>query len=89
MFLHVGTRESTCHIDEVTNCLQISHGSVYEIIHNRSGFQKVYKMGPKTTQYVVYANTLGQYQQHLNCCGNERDALLDRISLVMKHESSL
>jgi hypothetical protein len=28
-------------IDEVANRLQISHGSAYEIIHNRLGFHKV------------------------------------------------
>jgi hypothetical protein len=28
-------------IDEAANHLQISHGSAYEIIHNRLGFHKV------------------------------------------------
>lgn len=28
-------------IDEVAHCLQISHGSAYEIIHNRLSFHKV------------------------------------------------
>ena len=34
---------------EVAKRLQISHGSAYEIIHNRLSYQSLCKMGPKTT----------------------------------------
>ena len=39
-------------IDEVANRLQISHGSAYEIIHNRLGFPKRWKK---------YIEKLGDY----------------------------
>ena len=44
-------------IDEVANCLQISHGSAYEIIHNRLGF-------------VKFVQDVSQYNSQ--CCRNKR-----------------
>jgi hypothetical protein len=62
--------------------LQISHGSAYEIIHNRLGFHKGCARWVPEQLTVLHKQTcLDICQQHLDRCGNERDgdALLDRI----------
>ena len=46
-------------IDEVANHFEISHGSAYDIIHNRLGFRKVsarwvLKSSPKSTGTIVW-----------------------------------
>jgi hypothetical protein len=46
-------------IDEVADHLQISHGSAYEIIHNRLGFHKVCaRWGPKQLTVFLGFRTL-------------------------------
>ena len=67
-------------IDEVANHLKISHGSAYEIIHNRLGFHKVCaRWVPKQLTVLHKQTRLDICQQHLDCYGNERDVFLDRI----------
>jgi hypothetical protein len=67
-------------IDEVANRLQISHGSAYEIIHNRLGFHKVCaRWVPKQLTVLHKQMRLDICQQHLDRYGNERDVFLDRI----------
>lgn len=67
-------------IDEVGNHAQISHGSAYEIIHNRLGFHKV------CARWVPKQLTMMHKQMHLDIClqnldhyYKEGDAFLDRI----------
>lgn len=67
-------------IDEVANRLQISHGSAYEIIHNRLGFHKVCaRWVPKQLTMLHKQTRLDICQQNLDRYGNEGDAFLDRI----------
>ena len=67
-------------IDEVTNCLQISHGSAYEIIHNRLGFHKVCaRWIPKQLTMLHKQTRLDICQQNLDRYEKEGDAFLDRI----------
>ena len=49
-------------IDEVANLLYISHGSAYEIIHNRLGFHKV------CARWVPKQLTMLHKQTHLDIC---------------------
>ena len=46
-------------IDEVAHVLQISHGSAYEMMHNKLRFIKLCKMGPKTTHGGAETNARG------------------------------
>ena len=67
-------------IDEVANCLQISHGSAYEIIHNRLDFHKVCASWiPKQLTMLHKQMHLDIYQQNLDHYDKEGDAFLDRI----------
>jgi len=67
-------------IYEVTNCLQISHGSSYEFIHNRLGFHKVCaRWIPKQLTMLHKQTCLDICQQNLDCYDKEGDAFLDRI----------
>ena len=67
-------------IYEVANCLQITHGSAYEIIHNRFGFHKVCAIWiPKQLTMLHNQTHLDIYQQNLDCYDKEGDASLDRI----------
>jgi len=64
-------------IDEVANCLQISHGSAYEIIHNTLDFHKVCaKWIPKQLTMLHKQTRLDIFQQNLD---KEGDPFLDRI----------
>ena len=67
-------------IDEVANCLHISHGSAYEVIHNRLDFHKV------CARWIPIQLTMLHKQMHLDICqqnldryDKEGDAFLDRI----------
>jgi hypothetical protein len=67
-------------VDKGANQVEISHGSAYEIIHNRLGFHKV------CAQWVPKQLTESQKQKHLDICiqlldhfGNEGDLFLERI----------
>ena len=65
-------------IDEVANCLQISHGSAYEIIHNRLGFHKVCaRWIPKQLTMLHKQTRLDNRQQNLERY-EKGDAFLDR-----------
>ena len=67
-------------IDEVANRLQISHGSAYEIIHNRLGFHKVCaRWVPKQLTMLHKQMSLDICQQNMDCYDKEGDAFLDRI----------
>ena len=67
-------------IDKVAYCLQISHGSAYEIIHNRLGFNKVCaRWVPKQLTQLHKQQRLDICQKHLDRYGNERDVFLNRI----------
>ena len=67
-------------IDEVANCLQISHGSAYEIIYNRLGLHKVCaRWIPKQLKMLHKQTCLDICQQNLDRYDKERDAFLNRI----------
>lgn len=67
-------------IDEVAHRLQISHGSAYEIIHNRLGFRKVCaRWVPKQLTQLHKQTRLDICKKHLDRYGNEGDNFLDRI----------
>ena len=66
--------------DEVANCLQISHGSAYEIIHSRLGFYKVCaRWVPKQLIMLHKQTHLDICQQNLDRYDKEGDTFLDRI----------
>jgi transposase len=48
--------------DEVAHQLQISHGSAYEISHNRLAFHKVCMMSRKATHRIAPRQTFGHLQ---------------------------
>ena len=50
-------------IDEVAHVLQISHGSAYEMMHNKLGFHKVTEVHKQTHVDIS--------QKHLDLYGNE------------------
>ena len=67
-------------IDEVANRLQISHGSAYEIIHNRFGFHKVWARWVRKQLIMLHKQMcLDICQQNLDCYEKEGGAFLDRI----------
>ena len=67
-------------IVEVANCLQISHGSAYEIIHNRLGFHEVCARWISKQLTVLHKQTrMDICQQNLDHRGKEGDAFLVRI----------
>ena len=67
-------------IDEVANFLKISHGSAYEMMHNKLGFHKVCARWVLKQLAEVHKQTrVDIWQKHLDCYGNERDNFLDRI----------
>ena len=67
-------------IDEVAYILQISHGSAYEMMHNKLGFHKVCaRWVPKQLKELHEQTRVDIYQKHLGRYGNERDIFLDRI----------
>jgi len=70
--------------------LQISHGSAYEIIHNRLGFHKI------CTRWISKELTILHKQMRLDICqqnldhyDKEGDAILDRIITGEKHGSTI
>ena len=67
-------------INEVAHVLQISHGSAYEMMHNKLGFHKVCtKCVPKQLTEEDKQTRVDVCQRHLDRYGNERDIFLDRI----------
>ena len=67
-------------IDEVAHVLQISHGSAYEMMHNKLGFHKVCaRWVPKQLTEVNKQMRVDICQKHLDFYGNEWDIFLDRI----------
>ena len=66
-------------IDEVANRLQISHGSAYEIIHNRLGFHKVCARWVTKQLTTLHKQTRLEICQQNFDCYVKGDALLDRI----------
>ena len=67
-------------IDEVANRLRISHGSAYEIIHNRIGFHKdCARWFPKQLTMLHKQTLLDSCQQNLDRYDKEGDAFLDII----------
>jgi len=66
-------------MDKVANRLQISHGSVYEIIHNRLGFHKFVQDGSQNNSQCCTNKRVGHLQQHLDRYDKEGVAFLDRI----------
>ena len=67
--------------DEVAHCLQISHCSVYEIIHNRVRLHKMYeKWVPKLLTVLHKQTSMDIWHNHLDCYVNEHDSFLDRIT---------
>lgn len=67
-------------VDDVAHRLQISHGSAYEIIHNRLGFHKVCaRWVPKQLTQLHKQTRLDICKQHLDRYVNERDNFFDRI----------
>jgi len=64
----------------VANCLQISHGSAYEIIHNKRGFRKVCARWISKQLIMLHKQTrLDTCQQNLDRYDKESDAFLVRI----------
>jgi hypothetical protein len=62
-------------INEVGNHLQISHGSAYDIIHNRLGFCKVCaRWVPKQLTEEHKNNHVVIFQCLLDCCAKEGEA---------------
>ena len=66
-------------INEVANRLQISHGSAYEIIHNRLGLHKFVQDGSQNTSQCCINKSVGHLPQNLDRYDKEGDAFLDRI----------
>ena len=67
-------------IDEVANHFEISHGSAYDIIHNRLGFRKVCaRWVPKEFTEEQKNNSVAICQCLLNCYANKGEAFLTRI----------
>jgi len=67
-------------IYEVANCLQITHGSAYEIIYNRLDFHKVCaRWIPKQLIMLHKQTHLDICQQNLDHYDKVGDAFLDRI----------
>ena len=67
-------------IDEVANRLQISHGSAYELIHNRLGFHKFCaRWFPKQLTMLHKQTRLDICQKNLDRYDKEYAAFLDRI----------
>ena len=67
-------------IDEVAYVLQISHGSTYELIHNKFVFHEVCaKWVPKHLTEVHKQTRVDICQKQLDRYGNEPDIFLDRI----------
>ena len=67
-------------VNEVANHLHISHGSAYDIIHNRIVFHKVcVRWVPKQLTMLHKQTRLDICQQNLDRCDKEGDAFLDRI----------
>ena len=67
-------------IDEVAHVLQISHGSAYQLMHDKLGFHKVYaKWVTKQLAEVHKQTRVDICQKYLDRFGNERDIFLDRI----------
>jgi hypothetical protein len=72
-------------IDEVANCLKISHGSAYKIIHSRHEFRKIcVRWAPKLLTMLHKQMRLDICQHHLDHYDNKLDAFLDRIIIVDK-----
>jgi len=64
----------------VANCLQISHGSAYDIIHNRLRFHKdCARCIPKQLTMLHKQTRLDICQQNLDRYDKQGDAFLDRI----------
>ena len=64
-------------IDEVAHVLQISHGSAYEMMHNKLVFHKVCaRWVPKQLKEMHKQTGVDMCQKHLDCYGNERDIFL-------------
>ena len=70
-------------IDEVANCLQISHGSAYEIMHNRLGFHKV------CARWISKQLTMLHKQTRLDICQQNLSPSWTEPSLVTKHGSTI
>ena len=67
-------------IDEGAQVLQISHGSAYEMMHNKLRFHKVcVRWVPKQLTEVNKQIRVNICQKYLDRFGNERDIFLDRI----------
>ena len=67
-------------IDEVVHQLQISHGSAYEIIHNRLTFHKVSaRRVPEQLKELHEEKRLEICKRFLDSCGAEGDHFLERI----------
>ena len=59
-------------VDEVAHVLQISHGSTYEMMHNKLGFHKVCaRWVPKQLAEVHKQTHVDICQKHLDRNGNE------------------
>ena len=66
--------------DEVAHVLQISHGSAYELMHNKLGFHKVFaRWVPKELTEVHKQMLVDICQKHLDRYGNKQDIFLNRI----------
>ena len=75
-------------IDELANHFEISHGSAYDIIHNRLGFRKI------CARWVPKELTEEQKNSHVAICqrlldrhANEGEAFLTRIVTGTKRGS--
>jgi hypothetical protein len=67
-------------IDGVKTRLQISHGSVYEIIHSKIGFlEDCARWVPEQLTIPHKQMRSDICQHHLDSYGKERDAFLDRL----------
>jgi len=67
-------------IDEMANHFEISHGSAYDIIHNRLGFRKVCaRLVPKQLTEEHRNNRVAICQRLLDRYANEDEAFLTRI----------
>lgn len=67
-------------VDEVARDLEISHGSAYEIIHNRLSFHKVCARWVPHQLTTLHKQTrLEICQQHLHRYADEGDSFLNRI----------
>ena len=64
----------------MVHVLQISHGSAYEMMHNKLGFHKVCaRWVPKHLTELHKQMCVDISQKHLGYYGNETDIFLDRI----------